>query len=107
MTAYRRGYLTSLDDQLTDDDGHQDGRGFVDETAELPDETYDVQESRRRMREHIRALPLRERAVVALYYFEELTFSEVGRVLGFSESRACQVHGRAVRSLREAALGTD
>ena len=100
LAAYRRGYLSSLDEQLDE----EEGRGFVDDTAELPDEAYDVQESRRLMREQIRALPLRERAVVALYYFEELTFSEIGRVLGVSESRACQVHGRAVRSLRAAAL---
>jgi RNA polymerase sigma factor FliA len=41
--------------------------------------------------------------VVALYYFEELTFAEIGRVLSVSESRACQVHGRAIRTLRQAA----
>ena len=45
-------------------------------------------------------LALRERAIVALYYFEELTFAEIGRVLGVSESRACQLHGRAVKELR-------
>ena len=107
MAAYRRGYLTSLDEQLTDDEGGDSGRGFVDETAALPDEVYDLQESRRVMRDQIRALPLRDRAVVALYYFEELTFAEIGRVLGVSESRACQVHGRAVRALREVALRDD
>ncbi|MBI1350180.1 MAG: FliA/WhiG family RNA polymerase sigma factor [Actinomycetales bacterium] len=103
LTAYRRGYVTSLDEQLTDEEGAGDGRGFVDDAAPLPDEVYDEAESRRIMREQILELPLRERAVVALYYFEELTFSEIGRVLGVSESRACQVHGRAVRALRETA----
>jgi RNA polymerase sigma factor for flagellar operon FliA len=87
-----------------DDDAEGDSRGraFVDETVELPEEVYDHEESRRVMRQQIRALPERDRAVVALYYFEELTFAEIGRVLGVSESRACQLHGRAIRTLRDA-----
>lgn len=102
LTGYRRGYVTSLDERLAGDpDGDSRGRGFVDATEELPDEIYDHEESRQVMREQIRALPLRDRAVVALYYFEELTFAEIGRVLGVSESRACQIHGRAIRALRE------
>ena len=103
LSGYRRGYVTSLEERLTGDDGESAeprGRAFVDATQELPDEVYDHEESRRVMREGIRRLPLRERAVVALYYFEELTFAEIGRVLGVSESRACQVHGRAVKELR-------
>ena len=103
MAGYRRGYVTSLDERMDEDDADGDSRGrtFVDETVELPEEVYDHDESRRLMREQIRALPLRDRAVVALYYFEELTFAEIGRVLGVSESRACQLHGRAIRALRQ------
>ena len=102
LAGYRRGYVTSLDERMDeDDDGDSRGCTFVDETVELPEEVYDHDESRRVMREQIRALPLRDRAVVALYYFEELTFAEIGRVLGVSESRACQVHGRAIRALRQ------
>lgn len=105
LTGYRRGYVTSLDERMSDDpDGDSRGRTFVDETTELPEEIYDHEESRQVMREQIRALPLRDRAVVALYYFEELTFAEIGRVLGVSESRACQIHGRAIRALREASV---
>lgn len=104
LVGYRRGYVTSLDERLEGDDGEGQeprGRAFVDETSELPDEVYDHEESRQVMRESIRTLPLRDRAVVSLYYFEELTFSEIGRVLGVSESRACQLHGRALKVLRD------
>lgn len=105
LAGYRRGYVTSLDERLVGDDGSTDeprGRAFVDETAELPDEVYDHEESRLVMRAGIRSLDLRDRAVIALYYFEELTFTEIGRVLGVSESRACQLHGRAIKDLRGA-----
>ncbi len=101
MVAYRRGYVTSLDERM--DGASEDqprGRAIVDETAELPDEVYDHEESGRVMRQQIRDLPSRDKVVVALYYYEELTFAEIGRVLGVSESRACQIHGRAIKSLR-------
>ena len=38
--------------------------------------------------------------VVALYYFDGLTLAEIGEVLGVTESRACQIHGKAVLQLR-------
>jgi len=48
----------------------------------------------------IAELSEQERTVVALYYYEDLTFREVGEVLGVSESRICQIHTRIVSTLR-------
>jgi RNA polymerase sigma factor for flagellar operon FliA len=45
-------------------------------------------------------LPEREREVLALYHFEELTMKEVGAVLGIGESRVSQVHTTALLRLR-------
>jgi len=45
-------------------------------------------------------LPERERLVVTLYYYEGLTLAEIGQVLGVTESRVCQIHTKAVMSLR-------
>ena len=45
-------------------------------------------------------LPERERLVVSLYYFEGLTFKEIGNVLGVSESRVYQLHTQAMSRLR-------
>ena len=105
LMAYQSGYLTSLDERMGGEAGGEEeprGRQFVDETAELPDEVYDHAESQRLVRESIRSLKQRDRAVIALYYYEELTFAEIGRVLGVSESRACQMHGRAIKELSRA-----
>lgn len=49
----------------------------------------------------IAQLPERERLVMTLYYFEELTMREIGFALGVVESRVSQVHAAAVRHLRE------
>jgi RNA polymerase sigma factor for flagellar operon FliA len=103
LAAYKSGYVTSLDERMVSEGSSGEGapgQQFVDDTEELPDEIFDHAESQRIMRQHIRELKARDRAVIALYYFEELTFAEIGRVLGVSESRACQVHGRAIRDLR-------
>jgi RNA polymerase sigma factor FliA len=50
--------------------------------------------------EAIQQLPEKERQVLALYYFEELTMKEVGAVLGIGESRVSQIHSMAVLRLR-------
>lgn len=48
----------------------------------------------------IGGLPDQEKAVLALYYYDELTMKEIGRVLGISESRVSQIHAAAVLRLR-------
>ena len=46
-------------------------------------------------------LPERERKVALLLHVNNLTLREVGEVLGVSESRVCQIHGKLKRGLRE------
>jgi RNA polymerase sigma factor for flagellar operon FliA len=46
-------------------------------------------------------LPEKERLVVSLYYYEELTMKEIGKVLEITESRVCQLHGKALLKLRK------
>ncbi len=46
-------------------------------------------------------LGVRNQKVIALYYRDELTFREIARVLGVSESRACQIHRSALAGLRD------
>jgi RNA polymerase sigma factor for flagellar operon FliA len=53
-----------------------------------------------RLADAIESLPERERLVVALYYYENLTRREIGEVLGVTESRVSQLHTKAVLALR-------
>lgn len=48
----------------------------------------------------IRELPERDQIIVTLYYFESLTLSEIGQILGVTESRVSQLHTRCAMSLR-------
>ena len=53
-----------------------------------------------RLADAIESLPERERLVIALYYYENLTLREIGEVLGVTESRVSQLHTKAVIGLR-------
>ena len=55
-----------------------------------------------RLAEAIANLPDRERLVMTLYYYEEMTMREIGLALGVVESRVSQVHASAVVHLRAA-----
>ncbi len=44
----------------------------------------------------IEALPEKEKLVLSLYYWDELTMKEIGKVLGLTEGRVCQLHGQAI-----------
>ena len=48
----------------------------------------------------IDTLPDKERLMISLYYYEELTMKEIGEVLGITESRVSQIHSKAVFRLR-------
>jgi len=48
----------------------------------------------------IDTLKEKERKIISLYYFDELTFKEIGMVLGISESRVSQLHTRALMKIK-------
>jgi RNA polymerase sigma factor for flagellar operon FliA len=71
-----------------------------DHGAPDPQALVDQGELRDRIADAIAALPEREKLVIALYYYENLTLREIGEVLGVTESRVSQLHTKAVLRLR-------
>ena len=65
-----------------------------------PLELLKSSELREGMKKAIDQLPEKEKLVLALYYYEELTMKEIGKVLSLTESRVCQLHTQAVFRLR-------
>ena len=65
-----------------------------------PSYSFERREAEEKLAAAIDGLPLKERRVIALYYREELTMKEIGKVLGITESRVCQLHSKAVLRLR-------
>ncbi|MDH7603202.1 MAG: FliA/WhiG family RNA polymerase sigma factor [Armatimonadota bacterium] len=97
-----RASILSLDDILLSGEG--------DEKIHLADVVHDgsadtstAVESfaiKKFLADSIDRLPDREKLVIALYYYEGLTFKEIGRILEVSESRVYQLHTQAVLRLR-------
>ena len=57
-------------------------------------------ELKAKLKEAIDDLPEKERLVLSLYYYEELTMKEIGKVMELTESRVCQLHSQATVRLR-------
>jgi RNA polymerase sigma factor for flagellar operon FliA len=71
-----------------------------DPAAVDPETEAQASELKDRLADAIESLPERERLVIALYYYENLTLREIGEVLGVTESRVSQLHTKAVLALR-------
>ena len=94
--------VVALDELLTDDDGGSPSLGdtLQDSSALDPQAMAEHGEARQLLARAVEQLPEREKVVVSLYYFEGLTLADIGRVLGVTESRICQMHTKAVLQLR-------
>jgi len=95
--------VVALDELLTDDDGGGSprlGDTLQDSSALDPQAMAEHGEARQLLARAVEQLPEREKVVVSLYYFEGLTLADIGRVLGVTESRICQLHTKAVLHLR-------
>lgn len=96
--------LLSLDDVWHIGDSEDDDVPIVDTiespSSQVPEAIIEREEVKRLLVDAINRLPQKEREVVALYYYEELTLKEIGEVLGVTESRISQLHTKAILRLR-------
>ncbi len=69
-------------------------------TSLNPDTIVEKEEVKRVIIEAINELPEKEKKVLVLYYYEDLTLKEIGEVLGVTESRVSQLHTKAIMRLR-------
>ena len=67
-----------------------------------PDKAFEQVEIKSRVRAALATLPWRERKVIGLYYYGEVTMKRIGAEIGVNESRVSQLHARAIQRLRKA-----
>lgn len=92
--------VLALDDLIGPARGASLADTLPDDRAEDPVAALVDRDNRRQLVEAVKRLSERDRIVVTLYYFENLTLAEIGKVLGVTESRVCQLHTRAMLRLR-------
>lgn len=73
---------------------------IADPAAKSPLAILEEKDTKQGMADLIETLPKKEKLVLALYYYEELTMQEIGKVLSITESRVCQIHSQALLKLK-------
>jgi len=95
MTSYS---VVSLDEYL---DQHRENTiDLYNEDSSNPTSRLEAEEFKNSLAEAISSLPEKEKKIITLYYFEELTYKEIGAVLSISESRVSQLHTKAILKLK-------
>jgi len=104
LTQISNTSIVALDElwQISGSDGDQTALidTIEDPKAKDPSRMLDLSELKARLAAAIDALPKREKLVIALYYYENLTLREIGEVLGVTESRVSQLHTKAILRLK-------
>ena len=90
--------LNEFMDQGSDipEDANNRSAGFV-----KPEEAVEKEELKKMLAESLGLLTDKEKKVILLYYYEELTLKEISEVLEVSESRVSQLHTKALQKMRE------
>ncbi|MCK9222370.1 MAG: FliA/WhiG family RNA polymerase sigma factor [Limnochordia bacterium] len=83
-----------------DGDGGQLSDLIADRQAVNPQQRVVEEDLRNRLAQAIGSLPERDQMILSLYYYEELTISAIGEVLGISKGRVSQLHTRAIMRLK-------
>ena len=76
----------------------------LDESISASSETADAKiyerEKKQVIAEAVAALPEKEKQVVTMYYYEKLKYSEIAKVMSITQSRVCQIHSKAMLTLK-------
>jgi RNA polymerase sigma factor FliA len=110
LSEISRSSIAALDELWTIGGSGGDQVSLIDtiEDTEAPDPqgALSQTELREAIADAIARLPEREKLVVTLYYYEELTLREIGEVLGVTESRVSQLHTKAILRLKARLAGS-
>jgi RNA polymerase sigma factor for flagellar operon FliA len=108
LSEISRTSIAALDELWTVSSGG-DQIALIDtiEDTGVPDPQAALSQSEMReaVADAISRLPEREKLVITLYYYEELTLREIGEVLGVTESRVSQLHTKAILRLKARLAG--
>ena len=65
-----------------------------------PEENVDKEELKQKLTESLAALTEKEKQVILLYYYEDMTLKEIAKILDVTESRVSQLHTKALGKMR-------
>jgi len=92
--------ILSLDAWISSSENGKTFKDICQGSQFSPQEIYDKKELVVTLGKLIDELPEKEKLIIALYYYEELTLKEIAKVMDLSESRISQLHTRAVLRIK-------
>lgn len=92
--------LISIDSDVFNSSGEKLYLEDILGTAEGITAEFDKKEAAEAIAKFIDSLDREERIIMETYYWDELNFAEIGRVIGVSESRICQIHTKIILKMR-------
>lgn len=96
--------VAALDEMLGDRKDAITLGDTIADRADGPMQLVELSEMRGQLGDAIERMPEREKVVLTLYYFENFTLAQIGKVLGVTESRVSQIHTKSVLQLRSRML---
>src|SRR5256885_9310227 len=109
LTEISRSSIAALDELWTVSASGGDQVALIDtiedESEPDPQGALAETEMKEAVADAIARLPEREKLVITLYYYEELTLREIGQVLGVTESRVSQLHTKPILRLQQRLAG--
>jgi RNA polymerase sigma factor for flagellar operon FliA len=110
LTDISRSSIAALDELWTPSGSEGEGVSLIDTIEDTqgpePQSAFAQTERREAVADAITRLPEREKLVITLYYYEDLTLREIGEVLGVTESRISQLHTKAILRLKARLTGS-
>jgi RNA polymerase sigma factor for flagellar operon FliA len=92
--------ICSFDDPIKEEETETRLSMMIDETAKNPEQTVNEQFLKECLAKAIEKLTEKERTVISLFYYEDLSLSEIAEVMSLSPSRISQLHSKAILRLR-------
>lgn len=87
-------------DEFVESSGEKEVGSVSVNTFDTPEEAMEKEELKKLLAESLETLTDREKKVILLYYYEELTLKEISQVLEVSESRVSQLHTKALQKMK-------
>ena len=83
------------------EEGSRDLLAELADPADSPETTVEKEQMRQVLADAVDRLPAKERLVVSMYYYDQLTMKEIGQVLGVKQGRVSQLHSQGLARLQK------
>lgn len=101
LVNHQNVVLESLDQPVDDEEVRSMQEIIPDPEAPSPEEIFQQESLKNRIKAAIKRLPERQRLILALYYYEELTMADISQILEVTESRVSQILKEALTAIRK------